>query len=137
MKQNYIKNNKHWLLLFLTFDVATLLWEECEDETHTPKMGTWEPTGTPETLKFDCRGQNTSHWGIFYIIGKLSKHKCWKWARAIWTSTAQVMAKRKARSQISNLTLDHQKSGIDPTLMRVGGMWHAIGKLSTRAISLL
>jgi len=34
---------------------------ECEDETHTPEMGTWEFSGTPETLEFDCRGQNTSH----------------------------------------------------------------------------
>jgi hypothetical protein len=62
-------------------DVATLLWEECDDETHTPKMGTWESTGTPKTLEFDCRGQNTSHWGILYIIGKLSKLRCRKWAR--------------------------------------------------------
>jgi len=34
---------------------------ECEDETHTPEMGTWESSGTPKTLEFDCRGQNTSH----------------------------------------------------------------------------
>jgi len=33
--------------------------EECEDDTHTSKTGTWESSGTPETLKFDCRGQNT------------------------------------------------------------------------------
>jgi hypothetical protein len=43
--------------------------KECEDATHTPEMGTWESFGTPETSEFDCRGQNTSHWGIFYIIG--------------------------------------------------------------------
>jgi len=36
---------------------------------------------TPEILDFDCRGQNTSHWGVFYIIEKLSKCKCQKWAR--------------------------------------------------------
>jgi hypothetical protein len=40
--------------------VATPLLEECEDDTHTPKMGTWESSGTPETLEFDCKGQNTS-----------------------------------------------------------------------------
>jgi len=50
-----------------------------EDETHTPKIGTWESLGTPETLEFDCRGQNTSHWGVFYIIGNLSKCRCRKW----------------------------------------------------------
>ncbi len=44
---------------------ATLLWEECEDETHTPEMGTWEFVGTFKTSKFDCRGQNTSHLSVF------------------------------------------------------------------------
>jgi len=53
---------------------------ECEDETHTPKMGTWESSKTLETSEFDCRGQNTLHWGVLYIIGKLSKCKCRKWA---------------------------------------------------------
>ncbi len=34
--------------------VATLLLEECEDDTHTLKMGTWKSTGTPKTSEFDC-----------------------------------------------------------------------------------
>jgi hypothetical protein len=34
---------------------------ECEDETHTPEIGTWESSETPKTSKFDCRSQNTSH----------------------------------------------------------------------------
>jgi hypothetical protein len=59
--------------------VATLLWEKCEDETHTPEMGTWESIGTPETSKFGCRGQSTLHYDVLYIIGKLSKHGCRKW----------------------------------------------------------
>ncbi len=53
---------------------------ECEDETHTLEMGTWESSGTSESSEFDCKGQNTSHWGVFYIIGKLSKCRCPKWA---------------------------------------------------------
>jgi len=36
---------------------------------------------TLEPLESDCRGQNTSHWRVFYIIGKLLKCKCLKWAR--------------------------------------------------------
>jgi hypothetical protein len=44
-------------------------------------MWTWESVGTFETSKFNCMGQNTSHWGVFYIIGKLLKRRCWKWAR--------------------------------------------------------
>jgi hypothetical protein len=53
---------------------------ECEDETHIPEMGTCESFGVPETSEFDCRGQNTLHWGVLYIIGKLSKCQCQKWA---------------------------------------------------------
>jgi hypothetical protein len=36
-----------------------------------------------ETLKiseFNCRDQNTLHWGVLYIIGKLAKCRCRKWA---------------------------------------------------------
>jgi hypothetical protein len=33
--------------------------KECEDDTHTPKMGTWESFGTPENSELDCRCQNT------------------------------------------------------------------------------
>jgi len=29
---------------------------ECEDETHTPKVGTWESSGTPETSKMGSHG---------------------------------------------------------------------------------
>jgi hypothetical protein len=63
--------------------VATPLLEECEDDTHTPKMGTWESSETPKTLEFDCRGQNTLPWSYLYIIGKLSKCRCRKWPRMI------------------------------------------------------
>jgi hypothetical protein len=41
--------------------VATLLLEEWEDDTHIPKMGTWESAGTPKTLVFSVKGQNTLH----------------------------------------------------------------------------
>jgi len=34
---------------------------ECEDETHTTKIGTWESSETFKTLEFNYRGQNTSH----------------------------------------------------------------------------
>jgi hypothetical protein len=47
-------------------------------KTHTPEMGTWESFETPETLEFDCRGQNTSHLGCSlhhwkFIEVKMSK----------------------------------------------------------------
>ncbi len=57
--------------------VATLLGRVWE--THTPEMGTWESSGTPETLELDWRGQNTLRLGVLYIIRKLLKCKCRKW----------------------------------------------------------
>jgi hypothetical protein len=53
--------------------------EECEDDTHTPEMGTWESSGTPKNSEFDCRGQNTSTWGVLYIAGKVLKCRYRKW----------------------------------------------------------
>jgi len=54
-------------------------WKECEDDSHTPEMGTWESSGTPKTSEFDCKAQNTSPGGVLYIIEKLSKCRCRKW----------------------------------------------------------
>jgi hypothetical protein len=88
--------------------VVTPLLEGCEDDTHIPKMGALESSKTLETLESDYKGQNISYWGVFYIIGKLSKCRCRKWlAWVIWTSITQIMAKRKVGSQTGNLTPDH------------------------------
>jgi hypothetical protein len=35
---------------------------------------------TPETLESDLRGQNSMDYGVLYIIGKLLKPRCLKWA---------------------------------------------------------
>jgi hypothetical protein len=59
--------------------VATPLWDKCEDETHTPKNGKLESSGTPKNSELDWRGHNTLHWGVFYINGKVLKCKCPKW----------------------------------------------------------
>jgi hypothetical protein len=53
--------------------------KECEDDTHIPKMGTWESSGTLENSKLECRGQNALPWGVLYTIGKVLKRRCWKW----------------------------------------------------------
>jgi hypothetical protein len=62
-------------------NVATPLWVECEDETHTPKSGNLESFGTPENSELEFRGQNISHWGVLYTIGKVLKCRCPKWPR--------------------------------------------------------
>jgi hypothetical protein len=77
------RKNKLWRkegpIIKLAICVVTSLLEEWEDDTHTPTMGTWKSFGTPKALEFNCRGQNTLPWSVPYIIGKLSKCKCWKW----------------------------------------------------------
>jgi len=47
------------------------------------------------------------------------------------------MAKRRARSQIANLTLDQKKSGIDPIYLAADNVRHIVEKLSMRATTLL
>jgi len=73
-----------------------------------PKMGTWESFRTPETLELNCKGQ-TSRLEVFFIslenYQSVDVENDLSWA--ICTSTAQVMAKRRARSQIGNLAPNH------------------------------
>jgi hypothetical protein len=90
-------------------DVATLLLEEWKDDSHTPEMGTWEFVGTSETSKFNFRGQNTLHRGIIYIIGKLSKCKCRKWACMSHLDICSISHDKKKRvgSQIGSLTSNY------------------------------
>jgi hypothetical protein len=71
-------------------------------------VGNWSPKRTPKSSERDCRGQNSSLRRFFYIIGNLLKLKCLKWVRIAHLNTiTQVMAKRKAGSQIGSLTPDH------------------------------
>jgi hypothetical protein len=88
--------------------VATPLWGKCEDETHTPKIGTWESSGTPKISEFNCRGENTSHWVFFVPLERswsLDVQNGLAWV--IWTSTSQVMVERRAGSQTGSLTPNH------------------------------
>jgi hypothetical protein len=47
------------------------------------------------------------------------------------------MAKRRVRSQITNLTPDQKKSRIDPIYLSTDNVRHTVGKLSTKATTLL
>ncbi len=58
------------VFIFETIIVATPLWDKCEDETHTPKSGKLESSGTPENSEFEFKGQNTLQWDVLYINGK-------------------------------------------------------------------
>jgi hypothetical protein len=58
---------------------------ECENEHSHSQVNShfrsWSPGGLLNFLDSDCRGQNPSHWRILYIIGKILKLRCLKWAR--------------------------------------------------------
>jgi hypothetical protein len=47
------------------------------------------------------------------------------------------MAKRRAKSQIGNLTPDHKKSGIDPIYLAADNVQHTVGNFLMRATTLL
>jgi hypothetical protein len=49
---------------------------KCEDETHTPKVGDLESSGTPECLELNRKEKNTSPWGVLGVIGKVLKCRC-------------------------------------------------------------
>jgi hypothetical protein len=94
-----------------------------------PKLGTWSPLGLPKTQSL-IAGVKTPCIGVFLI----SLERSWSvdvqngLAWVIWTSAAQVMGKRWARSQTGSLTPDHYKSGIDPIPTCDGGVRHGIEK---------
>ncbi len=98
----------------------------------------FESQWTSESLEGNCRGQNSLDWKVFYIIGKVFERRCLKWLTwPIWTHKTQVMAKRRAKSQIGNLIPQHYKSRIAPISLRASGLPYVVGKLLTRATTLL
>jgi hypothetical protein len=40
--------------------------KECEDDTHTPEMGSWESFRTPKNSEFDCKVK-TPHLEMLFI----------------------------------------------------------------------
>ncbi len=71
-----VNQNGIWFKL-----VTTPLWVKCEDETHIPKSGNLESSGTLEYSELNCRSQNTLNWGVLYTIEKVLKCRCPKWPR--------------------------------------------------------
>jgi len=53
--------------------VATLLWPSVGVKPNTWKSWDMESSGTPECLELDRKGQNTSHWSVLGVIGKVLK----------------------------------------------------------------
>ncbi len=120
-----------------TFNVATLLWESVKMKL-TPEMGIWESFETLETSEFHCRGQNTSHWGVIYIIVKLLNCRCWKWACMGHLDICSTRyGKKKGRESNWQFDFWALKVGNRPNPDGVGGVQYIVGKLSRRTTSLL
>jgi hypothetical protein len=114
--------------------VAPLLWPSVGVKPNTWKSWDLESSGTPECSELDSKAQNTSHWGLLGVIGKVLKRRYRKCPR-IGNSNivAQVMGKRRAGSQ----TVDHEKSGIDLFPRSDLSVRHGVAKISTRATTLV
>jgi hypothetical protein len=63
----------------MMYCVTTPFQAKCEDETHTPKSGNLESSGTPASSELNSRRQNTSVWGVFIPLEKVLKCRCPKW----------------------------------------------------------
>jgi hypothetical protein len=61
--------------------VATPLWPSVEVKPNTSKVGDLESSGIAECLDFDSKAQNTLHWGVLGVIGKVLKRRYRKWPR--------------------------------------------------------
>jgi len=56
-------------------DVATLLWPSVGVKPNTWKSWDLESSGTPECFELESKTQNTSHWGVLGVIGKVLKRR--------------------------------------------------------------
>ncbi len=72
-------------------------------------VGSWSPEWIPESLERNFRGQNSLPWRILYIIGKLLKLRCLKWARIahldIWNTSYGQKKGRKSNWQFDSRPL--------------------------------
>jgi hypothetical protein len=55
--------------------VTTLLWPSVGVKPNTWKSWDLESFGTPECSELDNKTQNTSHWGVLGVIGKVLKRR--------------------------------------------------------------
>jgi hypothetical protein len=61
--------------------VVTPLWPSVGAKPNTSKVGDLESSGTPECSELHSKAQNTSHWGVLSVIGKVLKRRYRKWRR--------------------------------------------------------
>jgi hypothetical protein len=106
--------------------ITTPLWDKCEDETHTPKSGKLESSGTPRNSELNCRGPNTLHWGVLDFIGKFLKWRCPKWPRMSHLDICSP-SYRQTKGQESNCQFDSRPLKVgnrpNPNVWRRSERW--------------
>jgi hypothetical protein len=94
--------------------------------TFSSELSCWELESqwTPKFPERDCRGQNTLAWIVPYIIGKLSKRRCLKWARIahldIWNTSYD-----QKKGQESNCHFDSWPLKVENQLDFLVCRWYA------------
>jgi hypothetical protein len=126
------------LVILIKISVATPLWAKCEGEAHIPKSGNLESSGTPENSELQLKGQNTSHWDVLGVIGKVLKCRCLNWPRIGHLDICSPSYGQK-KGRESNWQFDSRplKVGIDLFPTSAAEVRHGVGKLSTRATTLI
>jgi len=123
---NILHNNTIGWNIWMS-SVATPLWAKCEDETHTPKSGNLESFGTPKNSELDRRGQNTSHWGVLYIVGNFLKCRCPKWPCMSHLDICSLSYEQK-KGRESNWQFDSRPLKVgnrpDSDVYRRSATWH-------------
>jgi hypothetical protein len=65
----------------MLFDVTTLLWPSVGVKPNTWKKWGFGVLRDSRMFRVRQQGQNTSHWGVLVVIGKVLKRRCRKWPR--------------------------------------------------------
>ncbi len=85
------------------------VWESVREWTSTlpNELSLWElgSIKTPKPSNRDCRGQNPLDWSVIYIIEKLLKLRCLKWARMTHLGNENTSYGQK-KGQKSNCQFD-------------------------------
>jgi hypothetical protein len=101
-------------------------------------VGSWSPKWTPKFSKCNCRGQNSLFRSVLYIIGKILKCRCLKWACIthldIWKTSYGQKKGRKSNWQFDFWPLKVENQ---PDFLGASSMKHTFENLSTTAITLL
>jgi hypothetical protein len=92
------------------------------------QCGSWSPKWTPNFLECNYRVQNPSIWKVLYIIWKLLKRRCLKWAHIthldIWNTSYD-----QKKGQESNLQFDSHPLKVWNWPDFLACRWHATYRL--------